>query len=89
MHDVLEVVDSLAESPKCVHTQNEQEPEAPARSWANQMVWFGKLDCLVSSAPVAVRGTVSSGEGILFPAKWHLTRGKNKIHNNSRSYGGS
>jgi hypothetical protein len=29
MLDVLEVVDSPAESPKCVRTQNEQELEAP------------------------------------------------------------
>jgi hypothetical protein len=30
MLDVREVVDSPAESPKCVGTQIEQEPEAPA-----------------------------------------------------------
>jgi hypothetical protein len=30
MLDMLEVVDSLAESLKCVYTQNEQESEAPA-----------------------------------------------------------
>jgi hypothetical protein len=28
MLDVLEVIDSPAESTKCVHTRNEQEPEA-------------------------------------------------------------
>jgi hypothetical protein len=28
MLDVIEVVDSPAESPKCVATQNEQEPKA-------------------------------------------------------------
>jgi hypothetical protein len=38
-------------------------------------------------APVAVRDTVSSGEEIHFLAKWHLTRKKNKIHDNSRSCG--
>jgi hypothetical protein len=40
------------------------------------------LDCSVSSALVAVRGTVGSSEGILFPARWRLTKRKNKIHNN-------
>jgi hypothetical protein len=29
---VLKVVDSPAESQKCVRTRNEQEPEAPARN---------------------------------------------------------
>jgi hypothetical protein len=87
MLDVLEVVDSTAESSKCVHTRNEQEPEAPAQNKANRTVRFGKSDGPISSAPVAVRGTVSSDEGVLLPAKWHLTRGRDKIHDNSRSCG--
>jgi hypothetical protein len=40
MLDVLEVVNSPAELPKCVHTRNEQEPEAPTRN-------LGKPDGLV------------------------------------------
>jgi hypothetical protein len=32
MLDVLEVVDSPAESPKCVCTQNEHEPKSPAQN---------------------------------------------------------
>jgi hypothetical protein len=35
----------------------------------------GKLEGPVSSGPAAVRGTVDSDEGVLLPAKWHLTRG--------------
>jgi hypothetical protein len=35
---VLEVVDSPAESPKCIRTQNKQEPEAPTQNRANQTV---------------------------------------------------
>jgi hypothetical protein len=70
-----------------VHTQNEQELKAPARKLANRMIRFGKPDCLISSALVAVRGTAGSGEGILFPIKWRLTRKENKIHDNSRNCG--
>jgi hypothetical protein len=44
------------------------------------MIRFGKPDCLISSALVAVRGTVGSGEGVLFLIKWRLTRKENKIH---------
>jgi hypothetical protein len=51
------------------------------------MVQFGKPDCPVSSALAAVKGTVGSGEGVLFPVKWHLTRKEDKIHDNSRSCG--
>jgi hypothetical protein len=43
---------------------------------------------LVLSGPTTVRGTIGSSEGILLPAKWHLTRGRVKIHDNSRSCGG-
>jgi hypothetical protein len=38
MLDVVEVVDSPAESPKCVHTQNEQDREASAENRVNQTV---------------------------------------------------
>jgi hypothetical protein len=55
---VLEVVDFPAESPKCVRTQNEQEPEAPARNCRNQTVQFDKQDGPVLSRLMAVRGTV-------------------------------
>jgi hypothetical protein len=89
MLDVLEVVDSPAELPKCVCTQNEQEPGAPTRNRANWTVWFGKSDDLVSSVPAAVRGTIGSSEGVLLQAKWRLIRGSDKINNNSRSCGGS
>jgi hypothetical protein len=73
---------------RTIHTQNKQEPETPARNRANWTVQFSKLDGPVSSAPAAVRGTVDSGEGVLLPAKWRLTRGRDKIHDNSSSCGG-
>jgi hypothetical protein len=38
MFDMLEVVDSPAESSKCVHTQNEQDLEALAQNCSNQIV---------------------------------------------------
>jgi hypothetical protein len=56
MLDVLVVVNSPVESPRCVHTQNEQEPETPTRNMANRTVWFDKSNGPISSAPVAVRG---------------------------------
>jgi hypothetical protein len=71
-----------------VRTRNKQEPESPTRNWVNRMVQFSKLDYPVSSAPAAIRGTVDSGEGVLFIVKWHLTRERDKIHDNSRSCGG-
>jgi hypothetical protein len=86
---MLEVVDSPTGSPKYVHTQNEQEPKVLARNWANWMVWFGKPDCLVSSALTAVRGTIGSGEGVLLPVKWRLTRGRDEIHDNFGGCGGN
>jgi hypothetical protein len=52
------------------------------------MVWFGKTDCSVPLALAAVRGTVGSGEDVLLPVKWCLTRKENKIHDNSRTCGG-
>jgi hypothetical protein len=70
---------------RSVCTQNEHEPNAPTRNWANRMVQFGKSDCPVPSAPMAVRGTVTSDEGILLRVNWRLTRKENKIHDNSRS----
>jgi hypothetical protein len=63
------VVDSLAELPKCVCTQNKQEPEAPTRNRENQILRFGKSEGLVSSGPAAVRGTSGSDEGILILVK--------------------
>jgi hypothetical protein len=53
----------------------QQEPETLAQNRANWTIRFGKPDGLVSSVPVAVRGTVGSREGILLPAKWCLSRG--------------
>jgi hypothetical protein len=38
--DVLEVVDSPAESSKCVATRNEQGPKAPAQNYRNQTLRF-------------------------------------------------
>jgi hypothetical protein len=37
---------------------------------------------------MAVRDIIGSDEGVLLPVKWHFTRGRNKIHDNSRSCGG-
>jgi hypothetical protein len=37
---------------------------------------FGKPEAKVSLGPAAVRGTVSTGESVLLPIKWHLTRGE-------------
>jgi hypothetical protein len=70
----IHVVDSPAESAKCVCTQNEQELEPSAQNKANQILWFGKPESLVLSGLAAVRGTVDSSEGVLLPGKWRLTR---------------
>jgi hypothetical protein len=35
----------------------------------------------------AVRSTIGFGEGVLLPTMWHLTRGRDKIHDNPRSCG--
>jgi hypothetical protein len=56
MVDMREVVDSPAESSKCVSTQIEQESEAPARN-RNQTVRFLKLDPQVLLGPMTVRST--------------------------------
>jgi hypothetical protein len=50
MLDVLEVVNSLAESPKCVSTWNEQEPKARIRNCRNQTLQFC-WDRWLSGAP--------------------------------------
>jgi hypothetical protein len=43
---------------------------------------------LLEIGQTGLSGFVSSGENILFPVKWHLTRKKNKIHNNFGGCGG-
>jgi hypothetical protein len=58
MLDVLEVVDSPMELPKCVCTQNKQESEAPAQSKENWTIQFQELDSPVLSRPMTVRGDV-------------------------------
>jgi hypothetical protein len=60
--DVLEVVDSPAESPKCVATRIEQEPEAPNQNCRNRTARFGKSDGPVLSI-LAVRGTTATQRG--------------------------
>jgi hypothetical protein len=84
MLDVREVVDSSAKSLKYVCTRNEQEPETPAQNRANQIVRFDKPFDPVSPVSETVRSTVAFGEGVLLPAKWRLTRRRDKIHDNSR-----
>jgi hypothetical protein len=54
----------------------------------HRTVRFGKPGGMVSLAPTAVKGTVGSNEDVLFLAKWHQTRERDKIHDNSRSCGG-
>jgi hypothetical protein len=39
--------------------------------------------------PTAVSDTVGSDEGVILLAKWLLIRGRDKIHDNSRSCAGS
>jgi hypothetical protein len=60
--DVLEVVDSPAESPKCVATRIGQEPEAPNQKCRNQTARFGKSNDPVLSI-LAVRGTTATQRG--------------------------
>jgi hypothetical protein len=88
MLDVLEVVNSPAESQKCVaHETNKSQKlllktgQTGYSGLANQMVRFHRV-C------AAIRDTIGSGEGVLLPAKWHLTKGRNDNHDNSRSCGG-
>jgi hypothetical protein len=66
MLDVCELVDSLAESPKYVATRIEHEPEAPARSYRNWILQFGKPEGPVLLRPTAVRGTAGVDERLLF-----------------------
>jgi hypothetical protein len=65
-----------------------QEPDAPTSNRINQTIRFDKLDGLILSIPMAVRCTVGSDEDVLLLAKWYLTRGRGKIHDNSRSCSG-
>jgi hypothetical protein len=76
MLDVFEVVDSPAESPKCVRTRNEQRPEALARSYRNRTIWFGKLEGLILSGPMTVRDAIGLRRGAPPPAKQHLDGGE-------------
>jgi hypothetical protein len=57
MLNVLEIVNSPAESPKCITTQIEHELEAPARSCRNRIARSRKPDGTVLLGPTVVRGT--------------------------------
>jgi hypothetical protein len=46
------------------------------KTWANQMVWFGKPDCPVLSGLTAVRGAVELRRGAPPPAKRRLDGGE-------------
>jgi hypothetical protein len=76
MLDVLEVVDSSAESQKCVHTWNKQRPEAPAQSYRNWTIRLGKLEGPVLSGPTAIRGTTGLRRGAPPLAKRCLDSGE-------------
>jgi hypothetical protein len=65
MLDVLEVVDSPAESPKYVTTWIERESEAPAQNSRNRIIQFLEPDSPVLSGPTAVRGTTGLQRGSL------------------------
>jgi hypothetical protein len=71
----------------CVRTRNEQESETPVRNRVNETIRFDKLNDPILSAPTAVRSTAGSDEGVLFPAKWHLTKVGDMVHDNSGSCG--
>jgi hypothetical protein len=58
MLDVLEVIDSLAESPKCAATQIGQEPEALVRSGRNRIVQFQESDTPILSRPTTIKGAI-------------------------------
>jgi hypothetical protein len=60
MLDVLEVVDSLTESPNCVITRIRQAPEAPDQNCRNRTIRFGKPDGPVLSILTAVRGAAGT-----------------------------
>jgi hypothetical protein len=76
MLDVLKVVDSPAESPKCVATQNKQILDAPARNSRNWSVRLQKPDGLVLSGPTAVRGAAGLRRCAPPPAKRRLDGGE-------------
>jgi hypothetical protein len=69
----------------CSHTKRTRA-EAHAQNSANWTVQYGKPDGPISSVPAIVRGTISSNA--LLPTNWRLARGRDKIHDNSRSCGG-
>jgi hypothetical protein len=71
----------------CVCIRNEQELSLCSHR-VNRTNWFVKSDGPISLVSVAVKGTVGFGEGILLPTKWCMTRGRDKIHDNSRRCGG-
>jgi hypothetical protein len=72
MLDVLEVVDSPAESSKYVTTWNEQRPEAPAQNSRNQTIWFQEPDGPVLWGPTVVKGVVGLRWGAPPPIKRRL-----------------
>jgi hypothetical protein len=76
MLDMLEVVDSPAELPKCVATWNEQESEAPARNYKNRTARFEKLDGPDLSRSTTVKGTTGLRWGAPPLAKWHMDGGE-------------
>jgi hypothetical protein len=63
MLDVLEVVNSPAQSPKCVATQNEQELKAPSQNYENQTVQFGKPNGPVLLGPTTIKSTAGLQRG--------------------------
>jgi hypothetical protein len=63
MLDVLELVDSPAEWPKCVATQIGQEPEAPGQNYRNRTVRFGKPDGPILLILTTVRGATGTRRG--------------------------
>jgi hypothetical protein len=80
VHFVLCMVRAKCTSPLhcCSHTK-QIRAKSSCSKLENWIVRLDRLDSLVSSALVAVRSTVGSGEHILLSAKWCLNRG-NKIH---------
>jgi hypothetical protein len=52
-----------------VGTRIEQEVGSSYSKQKNRMLRFGKLECLISSIPLAVRGTVDFNEKALPPTK--------------------
>jgi hypothetical protein len=85
---MVEVVNSLVESPKCVAHESNGEMEALAQNYRNQILRFGKPERSVLSGSIADKGTVDSDEDILLPAKWHLTRGRARTTTNPRGCSG-